>query len=426
MIGQDLFVGIHDEYERLIFVMVAKWMATEGICGRHVLNCYSDICRHIATRTRTCRTPLTPHSNANMTSVVEVNPTVKDAESKAPSVGKLVGYAAAGAIVGCAITIGVAYPTLKNKFEGESLPKNYCHKAKPTIGFDNAECVEVALEQAGGNVTEGYVGGFSTTATPITTTLAEAGLCPVNVHWHLGAEHLSVGEFDTAGTGPDYDHSGHAHRRLLAGDELAEEPALRCRHYDASDAIYTTEYDWKHCEDMKVGETYEVHWPHSNMGACNTPFQYQTPFYDGVFCNMNGSTNEDGDVELTSTAAQVGVQSQVFTIVNSDADEYQYDNLIRGMIVKGTMGQDIQAYTGSTTGTSRSNDICSPYAPITWHVDRKCHKISAKSFDRMCKQMKAQLDDMSSDLHPHGSRVVVSHQYTADNGQDINVYNDVQ
>ena len=221
-----------------------------------------------------------------MTSVVEVNPTVKDAESKAPSVGKLVGYAAAGAIVGCAITIGVAYPTLKNKFEGESLPKNYCHKAKPTIGFDNAECVEVALEQAGGNVTLGYEGGFNTSATPITTTLAEAGLCPVNVHWHLGAEHLSVGQFDAAGSGPTY--SGSA-RRLLAGDELNTEPAIlrplrRVQHH------LHHRVRWKHCKDMKVGETYEVHWPHSAFGACNTPFQYQTPFYDGVFCNLDGAT----------------------------------------------------------------------------------------------------------------------------------------
>ena len=36
---------------------------------------------------------------------------------------------------------------------------------------------------------------------------------------------------------------------------------------------------------MRVGETYEVHWPHSALGACGTPLQYQTPFYDGVFCN---------------------------------------------------------------------------------------------------------------------------------------------
>ena len=42
------------------------------------------------------------------------------------------------------------------------------------------------------------------------------------------------------------------------------------------------QYDWEHCVDMKVGQTYEIHWPHSTVGACGTPFQYQTPFYDGT------------------------------------------------------------------------------------------------------------------------------------------------
>ena len=366
-----------------------------------------------------------------MTSVVEVNPAVKNAESKAPSVGKLVGFAAAGAIVGCAITIGVAYPTLKNKFEGDSLPNNYCAGTKPN--FPNADCITTGLEQAGGNVTDGFTGSFTTTAVPISTTLAEAGLCPVNVHWHLGAEHTSAGEYDAQGTGPSYPASG---RRLLAG--ASAEPAMRCNKYNANDSKFTTEYDWQYCKDMKVGETYEVHWPHSNMGACNTPFQYQTPFYDGVFCNMQGGANPDGDVELdissTTTAAitnipkQVGVQSQVFTIVNSDDAQYQHDNLIRGMIVDHSknMGEDITAYTGSTTGTSRSNTVCSQYAPITWHVDRKCHLISAKSFDKMCKQMKAQLDDMTDDLHPHGSRELVSTTLNANNQADIDVYNDRQ
>ena len=366
-----------------------------------------------------------------MTSVVEVNPTVKNAESKAPSVGKLVGFAAAGAIVGCAITIGVAYPTLKDKFEGDSLPNNYCAGTKP--GFPNAECTVAAVEQAGGDVSAGFTGSFNASgATPITTTLAEAGLCPVNVHWHLGAEHRSAGEFDEDGVGP----AAASGRRLLAG--ASTRLGMRCHHYDANDSKFTEEYAWQYCKDMKVGETYEVHWPHSNMGACNTPFQYQTPFYDGVFCNMLGGANPDGDVtlDISSTAnaranipKQVGVQSQVFTIVNSDDAQYQHENLIRGMIIDATnnMGQDIVAYTGSTTGTSRNNEICSQYAPITWQVDRKCHLISAKAFDKMCKQMKAQLDDMTDDLHPHGSRELVSATYNADNQQDlVNVYNDRQ
>ena len=31
-----------------------------------------------------------------------------------------------------------------------------------------------------------------------------------------------------------------------------------------------------------AGLTYEIHWPHSNLGACGTEWQYQTHFMDGA------------------------------------------------------------------------------------------------------------------------------------------------
>jgi len=156
---------------------------------------------------------------------------------------------------------------------------------------------------------------------------------------------------------------------------------------------------------MMVGETYEVHWPHSKAGSCGTPWQYQTPFYDGVFCDMS---------KLAPTTYEaIGVHGQVFTIVNDE--DYYYPDLFRGMIIDGDYGKNITYYTGSTTGTSRNNQVCSNYAPITWQVDRKCHLISASSFDKMCADMKQQADDMSSDLHAHGSRELVISDYVADN-----------
>jgi len=88
---------------------------------------------------------------------------------------------------------------------------------------------------------------------------------------------------------------------------------------------------------------------------------------------------------------------------------------MRGMIVDGEFGSDMAIYTGSTTGTSVNNDLCSGYSPITWQVDRECHLISASSFDKMCADMKAQRDDMSEDLHAHGSREVVDDALAATN-----------
>jgi len=145
------------------------------------------------------------------------------------------------------------------------------------------------------------------------------------------------------------------------------------------------------------------------MGSCGTPNQYQTPFYDGVFCRF--ATDFGGSL----ANAKIGVQGQVFTIVNDEA--YYYPDLFRGMIVDGDMGKDVAKYTGSTTGTSRDNNMCSQYTGITWQVDRKCHMISASSFDKMCADMKAQRDDMTDDLYPHGSRELVADHLAANNQQ---------
>eukprot|EP00526_Cylindrotheca_closterium_P020354 CAMPEP_0113616466 /NCGR_PEP_ID=MMETSP0017_2-20120614/8254_1 /TAXON_ID=2856 /ORGANISM="Cylindrotheca closterium" /LENGTH=130 /DNA_ID=CAMNT_0000525781 /DNA_START=8 /DNA_END=398 /DNA_ORIENTATION=- /assembly_acc=CAM_ASM_000147 len=89
-------------------------------------------------------------------------------------------------------------------------------------------------------------------------------MCPVNVHWHLGTEHLSVGEYDEMGAGP-HTKPGDMRRKLAAGEKVRG--GFRCHHYDENDAKFTTEYDWQHCVGMEVGETYEVHWPHSAAGA---------------------------------------------------------------------------------------------------------------------------------------------------------------
>jgi hypothetical protein len=280
---------------------------------------------------------------------------------------------------------------------------NPCADKKPDL--PDIQCIidEIAQtgEQAATNVTKGYNGSRNTTAVPITVPYYQAGLCPVNVHWHLGAEHLSVGEFDETGTGP----SEIDERRRLSGETRQ---GFQCTMFDESDVKFTKEYEWQHCIDMEVGQTYEVHWPHSAAGACGTPNQFQTPFYDGVFCT---------DGVLTDTASQIGVQAQVFTIVNDES--YYYPDLMRGMIVDGDMGMDMAMYTGSTTGTKRDNEICSRYAPITWQVDRKCQLVSASTFDKMCADMIAQRDDMSDDLYPHGSRELVSDELAANNHANL-------
>jgi len=304
--------------------------------------------------------------------------------------------------------------------------KNKCYKAK--LDLPNADCIHVngpqaganvtlSGPQAGGNVTKGYKGNMEVDVEPTTDPYFMTSMCPVNVHWHLGAEHYSVGEYDENGSGP------HGGRDLddWAKRNLAEESVragFRCNHYDKDDEKFTKEYEWKHCKGMEVGETYEVHWPHSAAGACGSVDQYQTPFYDGVFCNLDKATFDALAAEsLQNIASAVGVQGQVFTVVNDE--KYYYPDMMRGMIVDADMemGVHMTKYTGSTTGTSRDNDICSSYTPITWQVDRKCHMISASSFDKLCYDMKNQRDDMEDDLHAHGARELVKSDLVANNQQ---------
>ena len=77
----------------------------------------------------------------------------------------------------------------------------------------------------------------------------------------------------------------------------------------------------------------------------------------GVFCNFASTIDATTAPNGATTHDNVGVQSQVFTIVNDEA--YYYPDLIKGMIVAGDYGSDMAYYTGSTTGTSRDNNVCS-------------------------------------------------------------------
>jgi hypothetical protein len=331
-----------------------------------------------------------------------------------------------------------------------SLDNNKIVNSNPCAGknpdWKNKACfineVVDAVEQAGGDVTDGFVGQLDTDIVPIQQqyfkgaagSLSMGPLCPVNVHWHLGAEHRSAGQYDESGKSPllagtpNQPYTAppappprrltNTSRQLAMGSEVRY--GFACHHYDAHDAKFTTPYNWQHCLDMHVGETYEVHWPSSVLGACNTPYQYQSKFYDGVFCRYDPVAH--AGLTPQQIASAVGVQSQVFTIVNDET--YYYPNLMRGMIVNddgdGDFGKDLGIYTGSSTGTSRDNVVCSAYSPITWQVDRKCHLISASSFDKMCADMKQNFDDMSMDLHPHGARALVDPKLNADNLVDQN------
>ena len=80
-------------------------------------------------------------------------------------------------------------------YVGPPSGENVCAGKKPKAGFDNFNCTEEAVnEQAATDVSSPFTGTLETGAEPIMTSYWQAGICPVNVHWHLGAEHRSENE----------------------------------------------------------------------------------------------------------------------------------------------------------------------------------------------------------------------------------------
>ena len=280
--------------------------------------------------------------------------------------------------------------------------------------------------QSATDVTKGAAGDRDPGIAPV-VDYNDAGMCTVNVHWHIGAEHRSEGQYDenAAFDHPNKDTYAGSHRRLASADggmrighmctkgkELWEANDASVRNADGS----VNEYDWKYCKDMHVGLTYEFHWPHSSLGACQTPWQYQYHFLDGVLC---GATQGGIDIAtaanaLTTKAHAIGVEGQVFTIVNGmggDAVRPTWD-VLNGWDRQAA--KDVAYYQGSTTGDAvqsgaHAGDKCRGTGDlVTWHVDRECHTLEASTMDEMCRRMLViSADDMSPDVIPHGARETV-------------------
>jgi hypothetical protein len=168
--------------------------------------------------------------------------------------------------------------------------------------------------------------------------------------------------------------------------------------------------------------TIKFHWPHSILGACDDPDnQYQYPLTNGVFCRAD--TLAPPWVLPPDVAAAVGVQTQVFVIVNDEDHIYTGHDLIDGMIVDRAknMGQKMTVYTGSTTGEKfgavvSSTKPCDDISGITWQVDRMCHLLSASTMDQLCAIIKTK-PHMNKDVSPHGSRGIVDPMLVHDNQQ---------
>ena len=289
----------------------------------------------------------------------------------------------------------------------------------------NVPCDDAGA-QSGADVTVGAVGEMDPGLDPIEDYNA-MGMCVVNMHWHIGAEHRSEGVYDETF---DFDHPAlhddDAHRKLawtngkqrpngrrkLAGGRVGHMCKNAKDMHDANDPMVANEYDWKYCEGMHVGLTYEFHWPHSSLGACQTEWQYQYHFLDGVLC---GATQGNVDIATASALLSdrthgIGVEGQVYTIVNSADGAHKQGTWDALQGWNKELATDYAWYQGSTTGDAADNEICRGTGGlVTWHQDRQCHLLEASTMDNICRQMLViSADDMSPDVAPHGARETVS------------------
>lgn len=230
---------------------------------------------------------------------------------------------------------------------------------------------------------------------------AQADMIPlVNVHFHLGAEHKSD-EFSDDTDSVAFD-GANANRRLAAG---AVRPGFMCSNDNLTDAQMAP-YEFQYCKgDVQVGKSYEVHYVHSTAGTHAADVAGDDEATADLMADgLGGAANGRGLLN-----PMVVVEGQVYHIVNDESltSSSTESHILHGWSVE-THDKAVM-YAGSTTGGSHNNQVCSPYA-ITWHVDLKCHRVSASDFDKMCKE-KAEKYGLYNDLYPHNSRVLVSPQF---------------
>ncbi len=126
---------------------------------------------------------------------------------------------------------------------------NPCEDAPLLADLQNIPC-EGAAVQSPIDISDGADGLLDPVLDPIPEFNA-AGMCNVNVHWHLGAEHENAGEFDDEQMfpHPDLPKEPTETRRLAEGGIPHSSIGKMCKiakdGFETNDPLYTTEYDWK-------------------------------------------------------------------------------------------------------------------------------------------------------------------------------------
>ena len=188
--------------------------------------------------------------------------------------------------------------------------------------------------------------------------ISEMDLC--NVHFHRNAEHKAA---DYSVFVKDGDHSGWACKEPAPG---------RLEHHHA---------EHNGCQGIAAGDTIEVHWVYT---TCNTESTGVTPMGGGLSACMT----------TTCSNPELRVVAQVFLLEKDGKLKFSDTEPI-------SHNAPTVEYIGSTTGTSYSNDHCSPFQ-VTWDVKTSCDTLDIDDFSKWCSSNKY------NDNHAHGCRELVT------------------
>ena len=188
--------------------------------------------------------------------------------------------------------------------------------------------------------------------------IADMNLC--NVHFHRNAEHKAAAYSTYV---EDGDASGWA----------CQEPAPgRLEHKHAS---------YNGCDGIAPGDTIEVHWVHT---TCDIESEGVTPMGGGLSACLTTACSNP----------QLRVAAGVYVLQKNGELKFSSEALM-------SHNDPVVTYTGATTGTSYSNDHCSPFQ-VTWDVKTTCDTLDIDDFSKWCSHNKY------DDHHAHGVRELVT------------------
>lgn len=188
-------------------------------------------------------------------------------------------------------------------------------------------------------------------------SIDQMNLC--NIHFHRNAEHKSAAYSTFV---KDGEHSGWACKEPAAG-RLSEEHA-----------------EHNGCQGIAEGDTIEIHWVYTTCDI-NTP---------GVK-PLGGGLN--ACMTTMCPNPELRVVAQVYLLEKAGKAKFSQTPI--------SHDDPTVVYTGATTGTTYSNNHCSPFQ-VTWDVKKTCDTLDIDDFSKWCG------NNEYKDNHAHGVRELVT------------------